>query len=315
MNLRHTFFIVILIIFYQFVHGQKNVSITIDDVPNTYQFEKDHYNPVLLNKLDALNIPVAIFINEGLIYKTDSISKNFGLLNNWSFKKYITLGNHSFAHLRYSEVGIDSFKIDILNGESISKELSKKYNKTLRYFRFPYNDMGQDSLQHVLVNKFLTRMSYQVAPFTIESSDWMFNYLYEYYLDQNNYAEANKIGRRYLSKTLAYFDFYDDHSIRTYGRSINQIYLCHDNKLNSDYLPLLVEELKKKDYRFISLEKAMMDKVYNQNDNYFKKWGVSWLYRWMNTQKERIKIMKQEPNMKKTIELYEKIVAENRSEE
>lgn len=244
MNLRNILFLIILI-GYQFVIGQKNVSITIDDVPNTSRFKKDNYNPILLNKLDSLNIPIAIFINEGLIYKTDSVSKNFKLLNKWSLKEFVTLGNHSFAHSRYSEVGIDSFKIDILNGESISKNLSEKYNKTLRYFRFPFNDLGQDSVQHFQVNKFIKNLGYQVAPFTIESSDWMYNYLYEHYLDQNNYTEANKIGRAYLNKTLEYFDFYNDQSISAYGRSINQIYLCHDNKINSDYLPILVEELKK----------------------------------------------------------------------
>ena len=82
MNIKYLLLIGFSII-YQLANCQKMVSITIDDVPNSNRFKKDDYQSVLLNKLDSLKIPIAIFIIEGLIYKTDSISKNFELLNNW----------------------------------------------------------------------------------------------------------------------------------------------------------------------------------------------------------------------------------------
>ena len=100
------------------------------------------------------------------------------------------------------------------------------------------------------------------------------------------------------------FDFYDKLSIKDYGRSIDQIYLCHDNKINSDFLAKLVDELKKKDYKFVRLDKALTDKVYSSKDNYLKKWGISWFYRWMPTQKERVKWMRQEPSTSKIEKLY-----------
>ncbi len=55
----------------------------------------------------------------------------------------------------------------------------------------------------------------------------------------------------------------------------------------------------------------MTDKVYQQKDNYFKKWGTSWLYRWQATQKERIENMKKEPSTETIMELYEGILEEN----
>ena len=78
----------------QLAVAQKKVSITIDDVPNTSGYERDGFSSKLLQQLDSLSIPIAIFVNEGLIYKSDSLSKNFELLNNWSSKDYVTLGNH-----------------------------------------------------------------------------------------------------------------------------------------------------------------------------------------------------------------------------
>ena len=299
------------LILYQSANCQKMVSITIDDIPNTNRFKKDGYQSVLLRQLDSLEIPVAIFINEGFLYKTDSLSKNFELLHNWIQKKYITLGNHSFNHPRYSEVGIDSFSHEIVNGESISRQLAKKYKKPLKYFRFPFNDLGKDSIQHAQIKDFLKEKGYTIAPFTIESSDWMYNTVYEYYLGKKDFKKAKETGEAYVTKTLEYFDFFETIARKDYQRTINQIYLCHDNKLNADFLPQLIAELKKRHYTFISLENALTDKVYRQNDNYFKKWGVSWLYRWETKQTKRIENMKEEPSTESIMELYEEALKEN----
>ncbi len=281
-------------------YGQKNVSITIDDVPNTSRYKKDLYNTLLLDKLDSLSIPIAVFINEGLIYKEDSISKNFELLDNWIKKDYITIGNHTFAHSKYSNIEIDSFRIDILKGEYISRELSKVYNKPLRYFRFPYNDLGKDSIQHMQIRNFLLNKNYIITPFTIESLDWMYNKVYEHYLEHGQTLKAKEVGNQYVDKTLEYFDFFSKYSDEKFGRSINQIYLCHDNLINAHYLDLIIQRLAVQDYKFISLKDALSDEVYKQKDFYFKKWGISWFYRWLGTQKERIGYMKQEPS---TIEI------------
>lgn len=287
--------------------AQKKVSITIDDIPSTTRYEMDNYHSLLLEKLDSLSIPVAIFINEGNIYKANSVPKNFDLLNQWAMKDYVTLGNHSFHHSRYSSVGVDSFKQDILKGESISYELAKKYNKSLNHFRFPYNDLGKDSLQHSQIRDFLKQEACQITPFTIESSDWMYNRVYEYYLAKNESLKAKNIGKRYVDKTLAYFDFFETFCEEQYGRAINHIYLCHDNKLNADFLDQIISRLKKRNYKFISLDEALSDDVYKQTDRYYKKWGISWLYRWQSSQKERIKYMRQEPSTTEIHSLFNQI--------
>jgi len=216
--------------------GQSKVAITIDDVPNISKFKRDHFNNILLNKLDSLNIPIDIFINEGNIYKNEHVSKNFDLLNQWAKRAYVSLGNHSFNHPRFSDVGVDSFAIEIDKGESITGELSKLYNKKLKYFRFPYNDLGKDSLQQIQIANYLQQNNYIIAPFTIESSDWIFNYLYKYYLRNNQKEKAKNIGNSYVEITLKYFSFFDSIAVNQYGRKINQIYLCHDNSINADYI-------------------------------------------------------------------------------
>lgn len=259
-------------------YGQTKVSITIDDVPNTRQYYADGFQPRLLEQLDSLDIPVAIFINEGLIDKTESVDKNKQLLNDWVAKPYTTLGNHSYSHLRYSDVGINSFKTDVMKGETLTKALANRYQKPLQYFRFPFNDLGRDKAQHRQMDNMLQTLGYINTPFTVESSDWMFSYIYDYYLEHGELDQARKMGERYVSTTLKYFHFFDSLSMKLYGREVSQIYLCHDNALNANYLPEILRQLEMKEYQFVSLEEAMMDQVYHQKDVYEKKWGVSWFY-------------------------------------
>lgn len=300
--------ILILLLLINFGISQaQSVSITIDDVPNTRLYKANGLKSGLLEKLDSLQIPVAIFINEGGLYKTDEITQNFSLLTEWAKRDYITLGNHSFNHSRYSEVGIDSFQVDIMKGEAITRELAEFYQKPLQFFRFPYNDLGEDSLQHTQVNSFLTAHHYQIAPFTVESSDWLFDYLYAHYLEMNQPEDAQIIGELYLQNTLDYFDYIDSVATAQYGRNIHHIYLCHDNVLNADYMDVLVQALKNKGYSFISLEEAMQDKIYQQEDIYYKKWGISWLYRWMNNPEKRMQLLRKEPEMKDILEEYNKV--------
>jgi peptidoglycan/xylan/chitin deacetylase (PgdA/CDA1 family) len=283
------------------------ISITIDDVPNTKKFRADHYRSLLLETLDSLNIPIAIFINEGLIYRTIDTAQNLMLLEEWAKRNFITLGNHTFSHLRYSDVTFDDFKKDFEKGEIISRQLSNKFNKTFETFRFPYNDLGIDSIHQAKMDSFLTSMAYKIAPFTVESSDWMFNAVYEHYISNSEYEQAAKIGALYVSKTIEYVHFFDSLSQSIYGRNVNQIYLCHDNSINAKYLKEIIVALESEEYEFVSIKDAIMDPAYYQINVYYKKWGVSWFYRWMTDSNTRMKWMKMEPDISNIETLYNTI--------
>ena len=299
----------LLITIYSF--AQMKVAVTIDDVPNTRKFEKDKFEPVFLHKLDSLKIPVTVFINEGQIYKTQKVSRNFRLLNVWVKREYVTPGNHTFGHSRYSDAGMDIFLADVIKGQSITEELAKLYEKPLKYFRFPYNDLGSDSAQQEEIKLQLAKLNYTIAPFTIESSDWMFNYVYEYYKNEGDDDNARKIGEKYVETTLEYFEFFDSLSVSVYNRHINQIYLCHDNSINADYLEYIIDELKKREYTFISLDEALEDEIYQQENKYYKKWGISWFYRYLADKEDINKLMELEPDIMPVYEEYQRLVKLN----
>jgi len=274
--------------------SQSKISITIDDVPNY----RTSFN--LINVLDKLNIPIFIFVNEGRPTRDNSpLSANI-LLEKWLEREYINVGNHTKNHLRYSTTQLDTFKQDIIKGETITRNLIQMNNKELKYFRFPFNDLGSDSNSQQIISHFLKSKDYYIAPFTIESLDWMYNSVYEYFLNEKDTLNAKKIGQDYVEKTLEYIEYFEKVSLKYFNRNINQIYMCHDNTINIDYLPEIVEKLKIKNYNFIGLEEALLDEVYNNKNYYNKKWGISWIYRWIENDEERKEIMQTEPT---TIEI------------
>jgi len=291
--------------------AQNQVALTIDDVPNTSAYQANGFESPLMRTTDSLRIPVTIFIVESKIYATDHVVQNFALLNQWIRKDYVTPGNHSFTHRHYSTVGFGAFTRDLLKGEAITGELAAKAQKALKYFRFPYNDLGTDSTQHDSIARFLTEHGYRNAPFTIESSDYMFNSLYAHYLRQGQPEKAAQIGRTYIEFTLTLFDFFEQVSADQYHRPIRQIYLCHDSALNARYLPELVKKLRARNYTFISLGAALQDPVYQHREYYQGKWGYSWVYRWMEDKDRRSALMKKEPFLMDIYEEYKKINSVN----
>ncbi|WP_340075635.1 polysaccharide deacetylase family protein [Leptobacterium sp. I13] len=287
------------------VYAQKQVAITIDDIPNT---KNEGVSVQFLKELDNLQIPIAIFINENRIYHSDTIIGNYALLNEWAKRTYVTLGNHSYSHLRYSKVGYEEFSRDVIKGEVITNELAKKYHKELQYFRFPYNDLGKDSIQSDSIKTFLKKNHYTITPFTIESADWLFNELYIHYLNKNLTEDAKRVANAYIEYTVSLFKHFENSSLSNYGRHIKHIYLCHDNLLNAHYLKELITKLKDQGYSFISLDNAMRDNIYNATNYYHGKWGFSWIYRWMKDKSERSRLMRSEPSMMDIYEEHQKIM-------
>jgi peptidoglycan-N-acetylglucosamine deacetylase len=279
----------------QLFAASKTISITIDDVPNTKLSQADGAQSELLNSLDSLAVPFTIFINEHNLKKTGDFAENLNLLASWLAHANATVGNHTYSHLRYSEAGFDAFTDDIEKGEQHTAKLSLKHNKDVRYFRFPFNDLGADEEQHTAVYRYLEKKGYKITPFTIESADWMFDVVYRHYQDNGMPEQAQRIGELYVAHTLQLVRFFEQLSQQLYGRQISHIYLCHDNAINTDFLDDIIAGLKNNDYQIVSLDKSLQDRVYDTTSEYYKRWGISWIYRWMNDPSKRLNLMRQEP--------------------
>jgi peptidoglycan/xylan/chitin deacetylase (PgdA/CDA1 family) len=281
-----------MLLFCDAVAQQKEVSITIDDVPNIKTYQGVSFSSQLLGVISTLELPVAIFINEKNIYGNEFIDDNRQGLIKWLNSPNVTAGNHTFSHLNYSDTTLVAFKEDIEKGTLITSETLKKNPK---YFRFPYNNMGKDSMAHHQVKEYLKESGYINTPFTIESEDWVFNSAYEDAWKKGDIEKAEEIGHLYVAHTVRMFEYFEKVCRDVYGRNIRHIYLCHDNRLNADYLMELLTTLTKQGYKYVSLDDALKDKIYRSKDYYTGPFGFSWVYRWQQDEVKRKELMRQEP--------------------
>ncbi|MGC3943052.1 MAG: polysaccharide deacetylase family protein [Chryseolinea sp.] len=276
--------------------AQKKVSITIDDVPNSRLYKSEGFRSRLLHMIDSMKLPVAIFINEVRIFDVDEADKSLNLFDEWLASPNVIPGNHGYQHRMYSNEGIDSFQIDVLQGEAITTPLAKRYGKNENYYRFPYNDLGKDAAQHKQAADFLKTRNYIITPYTVHSDDWLVTQLYEYYKSHGRTKDAERIGQAFVDFTLKNFDYIESITDKKLGRNVSQIYLMHDNLLNADYLDDLLSALVKRGYTFITLDEALKDPVYKQQDYYEQRYGISWVYRWIKDEKQRMQLMKAAPD-------------------
>jgi hypothetical protein len=76
------------------------------------------------------------------------------------------------------------------------------------------------------------------------------------------------------------FDFHEGVSSQMFGRQIRHVLLLHANELNAQYLPSVVDLMRRRGYEFVSLDDALEDEAYALPDTYAGPAGVSWLFRW-----------------------------------
>lgn len=304
---------ILLLILNSFVYPQgKSVAITMDDLflafNNINGKNLETANDSLLNSITKLKIPVTVFINEISFIQNGETDLRLQLYDKWVKNPLITIGNHTYSHKNYSEEGFTSFAEDIIKNEALTKEMLFNNKKDLRCFRFPFNCTGKDSLSRTKIFEYLKQRSYIITPFTIESADYMFNALYCDYLKKGLKNEADRIIEKYIEFTADLFKYFEGVTHELYGRNIKHIYLCHTNLLNAACFEKLTKRLKEDmGYQFVSLDEALTDNIYQSTDYYTNRYGISWIYRWIENDAKRKSFMRKEPYLSEIEEEYNKL--------
>ena len=79
----------------------------------------------------------------------------------------------------------------------------------------------------------------------------------------------------------------DDGAVAVGGtkqRSVLAMLLLHANQLESDHIGELLEVMRKRGYRFITLEDALSDQAYGLPDTFVGEEGTGWIDHWAITQ-------------------------------
>lgn len=243
------------------------VAITFDDLP-----APPAAAPRLLKAITKARVPAVGFVNENKLASKSHID----VLKRWHAAG-LELGNHTYSHRDLHDIGAEEFARDVIRGEEVTRTI---LGRTPRWFRHPFLHTGTSTAMKQHVEEFLTQRGYRIAPVTLDNSEWIFARAYDVAGDA---ATRKRIGMAYvdyMDRKLAYFD---DQSQKLFGREIRHVLLVHANALNADWFDELAASMRKRGYRFITLERALEDPAYQSADTYAGPAGITWIHRWALT--------------------------------
>lgn len=305
----HTLFVVLFFtisVISQQSDNKRYIAVTFDDLPMNTKYLEDgkqwiEQTQKLLNTLKQYNIPAVGFVNEYKLYVNEILdSSKLNALQLWADAD-LELGNHTFSHPDYNYTDEKVFFDDIVKGEKITSQLLSQRNKKLEYFRHPYLHTGMSLEKKKSLEDFLKEHNYTIAPVTIDNGEWIYARAYEIAYHKNDIELMKQIGTEYVAYMMDKTKYFENQSIKLFGREIKQILLVHANMINADYFDVLSEELLKHNYQFISLEEALTDTAYQSEDTFIGRGGISWLHRWSYTKKVDKSFFAGEPEVPQSI--------------
>ena len=279
---------------------QRTIAITIDDLPvvSTRRDLKNRQEITrkLLGHIKKAKIPAIGFVNENKLYVGERRDEaQIDLLRMWT-DAGLELGNHTYSHRSLNTIPLAEYQSDLLNGESITRELLAKKKRELRFFRHPYLQTGRSMDVKAQFDAFLKQHGYTIAPVSIDNADYIFSAAYDKAFDKGDLESMKKVGEAYMPYMEAKVEYWERQSMRLLGREISQTLLMHANFINSDYLDDLAAMLKRRGYHLVPLEEALKDGAYRLPDTYVGPAGISWLHRWAR-EKGREFIVSDEPKV------------------
>jgi len=270
------------------VKVDRQVAVTIDDLPagmadRLPAAQITAMTAKLLGTLRDQKIPVVGFVNERKLYKAGEVDERIKVLQMWLDYGF-ELGNHSFSHQSLNQIELKDWENDVVQGESVLRILLAPKKLRLRYFRHPYLDTGRDLTTRRKAEEFLTQRGYRIAPVTLDGWDWAFAGIYEDAKQRNDTALQARIVKDYLAHHDAEFAWAEELSRKVVGYEPKQVLLLHASNLEADHIGELLDLLRKRGYRFITLEDALGDQAYSLPNTYVGEEGSGWIEQWAITQ-------------------------------
>jgi peptidoglycan/xylan/chitin deacetylase (PgdA/CDA1 family) len=265
----------------------RQVAITIDDLPAGSANSMDaptitEMTTKLLTTLRDEKVPAVGFVNEKKLYKLGEVDERIKALRMWLDYGF-ELGNHTFSHSSLNRVGLQAWKDDVVQGESVTRMLLAEHNMKLRYFRHPFLDTGRDLETRREAEAFLVARGYRIAPVTLDAWDWMYAGVYEDAKKRGDTALEQQLTQSYLEYSNTMFAYSEQLAKQTIGYEPKQILLLHGNQLEADHIGDLIALLRKRGYRLITLEDALGDQAYSLPDTFVGEEGTGWIDHWAIT--------------------------------
>jgi len=183
----------------------------------------------------------------------------------------------TYSNQDLNELGIEQFINDIKAGYKALEPMLSGFGQKKRYFRYPYLHYGNTVESKKQIKLYLNAQHYITVPATIIIEDYLYNLSLE---KMGKIPDTNKyysLLNEYINHVVDEIQNSENLSMQVLKRPCRQILQLRANRLNAVALDELLTTIENMGYKFISVKKALKDKLYSQPEAYFGTRGVSYL--------------------------------------
>lgn len=105
-----------------------------------------------------------------------------------------------------------------------------------------------------------------MAPVTIDNNDFVFADVYARARAAGDRATMDGVAQSYVPYMESVTVHFENLSRQFLGYEVKQILLLHANELNADHMGDVIAMLRKRGYRFITVDDALQDPAYTLPD-------------------------------------------------
>jgi cellulose synthase (UDP-forming) len=196
------------------------------------------------------------FVNGGQLSVTPEHS---AILAKWLAAGY-SLGNHTLSHADLDRTEMPAYLSDVDRNEEALTQYAA--GSAPRLFRYPYLHEGNIAEKRAAVRAALHARGYQVAPVTVNFSDWAWNAAYVRCLTRGASDAVDAVKRGVLRDADAALGWSEESAQALIGRPIKQILLLHLAAIDAVILDDVLTLYKRRGARFIPVADAMTDPIY-----------------------------------------------------
>ena len=263
---------VMLLVALPAIAAAQELALTFDDLPShgllPPGMTRLDVAKSIIATLKAANAPqVYGFINA---VKLEQVPEDTAVLKEWRSAGYM-LGNHTYSHMSLNDNTVESFEKDIAKNEPLLQSLMGKEN--WHWFRYPFLWEGDTLEKRNEVRAYLKEHGYRVAQVTLDFEDYAWNAPYARCVAKNDQKSIEWLKASYLSTAGEYIEADQKMSQVVFGRDVKHVMLLHLGGFDAVMLPQLLDLLKQKGFKLVTLQEAESDPAYQSNPNAALKYG------------------------------------------
>lgn len=250
----------------------QEVAITVDDLPSHGALpggmsRVDVATGILKTLKDHQAPKVYGFVNAK---KLEQHPEDMEVLRLWRAAGY-PLGNHTYAHLSLNESSAEEFEQNVAANEAVLRTLMD--HQDWHWFRYPFLWEGDTLAKRHAVREYLRDNKYRIAQVTIDFEDYLWNGPYARCLEKKDERAIDWLKSSYMSTAAEYITLSREMARLVYGRDIRHVLLIHIGGFETVMLPRLLDSLKERGFRFVTLPEAEKDPAYESDPDMALKEG------------------------------------------